>query len=261
MQNFDINNLKVAKPCLASWENMSGGDRTRFCSLCELNVYNISEMTAAEVQALIGTSGGRVCGRIHKRADGTVLTRDCPVGLRKYRQQAAKYYGAALSTILGLFSAGFAQTDQKKSERVPDSGAVKAVKKPLPDEYAMLQGTVMDVHGAVVPGVIVVITSNNEKKEKNTVITNDEGVYRTAIPASDSFNIEVKKVPGFKPFKDEGLSFGSFWHGKGRTVDIILQVDDSFTVGLLMITDTPLEVKDASVTNTTQKRKLEKLPF
>ncbi|HEV7644757.1 MAG TPA: carboxypeptidase-like regulatory domain-containing protein [Pyrinomonadaceae bacterium] len=257
MQNFDINDLKVAKPCPVGWENMSGDDRTRFCSLCELNVYNISEMTAAEVRSLIGKSGGRVCGRIYKRADGTVLTRDCPVGLSKYRKRVAKYSGAVLGAILGLFSAGFAQADQKKSERAPDSAAVKAAKKPVPDGYAMLQGTVMDVHGAVVPGVRVVITSNNEKKEKNIVITNNEGIYRAAIPAASSFDIEVK-VPGFKSFENKDLSFDN---GKDRSVDIILQIDESFIVGLLAITETPLEVKDASVTNTIQKRKLEKLPF
>ncbi len=239
---------------------MSGDDRTRFCDLCELNVYNISEMTAAEVRSLIGNSGGRVCGRVYKRADGTVLTRDCPVGVSKYRKRVAKYSGALLGAILGLFSAGFAQTDQKKSERVPDSAAVKAAKKPLPDGYAMLHGTVTDVNGAIVPGMIVVITSNNGK-EKFTVMTNDEGVYRAAIPAFGSFDIEVKEKPGFKPFKDEGLSFDSFDREKSRTIDIILQVDDAFTVGLLMITETPLEVKDAGVTNTIQKRKLEKLPF
>jgi hypothetical protein len=257
MQNFDINDLKVAKPCPVGWENMSGDSRTRFCSLCELNVYNISEMTATEVQDLIENSGGRVCGKVYKRADGTVLTRDCPVGLSKYRKRVAKYSGAVLGAVLSLFSAGFAQTDQKKQTGVPDNTIVKASEKPVPDGYAILRGTVLDVHGAIVPGVRVVITSNNEKKEKITVISDDEGVYRASIPAFDTFDIEVK-VPGFKPYKGEGLSLDK---GKGRIVDIILQMDGSLTVGLLMIDESPLEVKDASVTNTVQKRKLEKLPF
>ncbi len=107
---FNINSLRVAAPCSMGWENMAGDERKRFCSSCELNVYNISEMTGTEVRALIGRSPGRICGRIYRRFDGTVITRDCPTGVRALRKRAAQFAGAAFSTILGLFSVSFAQT-------------------------------------------------------------------------------------------------------------------------------------------------------
>lgn len=60
---------------------MTGDERKRFCSLCKLNVYNISAMTLPEAEKLITEAEGRVCVRMFRRADGTVITQDCPVGL------------------------------------------------------------------------------------------------------------------------------------------------------------------------------------
>jgi hypothetical protein len=59
---------------------MTGDDRVRFCNACNLNVYNFASMTSKEVRSLI--TNGRVCGRLYRRVDGTLITRDCPVGLR-----------------------------------------------------------------------------------------------------------------------------------------------------------------------------------
>src|ERR1700733_11735163 len=116
MQNFDVNKLKVAQPCPTNWESMDGNDRVRFCQLCELNVYNISEMTAAEIELLFANSSRRICARLFKRADGTVLTQDCPVGLNKYRKRLAKYYSAVLGAVLTLFSVSYSQTASKPKE-------------------------------------------------------------------------------------------------------------------------------------------------
>jgi hypothetical protein len=110
-QNFDINKLRVAAPCPMNWEQMNGDERKRFCSLCQLNVYNFSEMTTDEVQKLVAESEGRICGRLYKRADGTVLTKDCPVGFRAYRKRVARFAGATLGAILGLFSISYGQKE------------------------------------------------------------------------------------------------------------------------------------------------------
>jgi hypothetical protein len=80
---------------------MVGDDRVRFCGLCKLTVYNISEMPAAEAEDLIRNAEGRMCIRMYQRRDGTVLTRNCPVGIRAvYRR-----LGYALSFIM-VFALG-----------------------------------------------------------------------------------------------------------------------------------------------------------
>ena len=83
IQKINIQNIRVASPCPADWNTMAGDDRIRHCSECNLNVYNLSAMTEREVQRLIANSQGRVCGRFYRRADGTILTQDCPRGLRR----------------------------------------------------------------------------------------------------------------------------------------------------------------------------------
>src|SRR5262249_24890411 len=59
---------------------------------CERVVYNLSGMRAAEALALIRQKEGCWGVRLLRRADGTILTADCPEGLRsrldKYRRRA-----------------------------------------------------------------------------------------------------------------------------------------------------------------------------
>ena len=77
-----LNNLKIAAPCKAKWGDMRGDDRMRFCDACSKNVYNLSDLMASEAVALIQEAEGHLCVRLYRRSDGTVLTADCPVGLR-----------------------------------------------------------------------------------------------------------------------------------------------------------------------------------
>ncbi len=74
-----LDNIKIASPCSADWDEMMGNERTRFCGECKLNVYNLSGMSQREAENLLLNSEGRLCVRFYKRADGTILTKYCPV--------------------------------------------------------------------------------------------------------------------------------------------------------------------------------------
>jgi hypothetical protein len=69
-------------------------------------------MTAAEVSALIVETEGRLCARIYRRADGTVLTSDCPVGAakipprRRYRRALALGLILPALAVAGLMARG-----------------------------------------------------------------------------------------------------------------------------------------------------------
>ena len=106
MSRFDtpLNNIKVASPCSADWEGMFGNERKRFCGDCKLNVYNISGMTRTEAERLLEQSEGRLCVRYYRRADGTILTKDCPVGWAKVRQRTSMIATAALSMIVSFLA-------------------------------------------------------------------------------------------------------------------------------------------------------------
>lgn len=85
-QNFiPLEALQVASLCRADWNLMQGDDRARFCQSCAKHVYHLSGMTRAEAEQLIRSHEGEICIRLSRRADGTVITDNCPVGLRATR--------------------------------------------------------------------------------------------------------------------------------------------------------------------------------
>ena len=106
--NNPLDNVKVASPCSADWNEMIGDARKRFCGECKLNVYNLSEMSKVDAEQLLIQSEGRVCVRFYQRADGTVLTQDCPVGWQAVKNRVSKVSAAVASLVIGLFgSLGF----------------------------------------------------------------------------------------------------------------------------------------------------------
>jgi hypothetical protein len=111
-----LENLKIASPCSVSWASMTGDERVRACAQCRLNVYNISEMTRAEAEALIAEKEGKLCVRIYRRADGTILTRDCPVGLRAARLKLARMFAAAAALIASV-AGGFGLRGKPETPR------------------------------------------------------------------------------------------------------------------------------------------------
>jgi hypothetical protein len=97
-----LETIRVASPCNAAWDEMTGTDRVRFCHLCQKNVYSLSQMTRRQAEALVEQREGSLCVRLYRRADGTVLTEDCPVGLRAVRRQAAVLVGGVAAGFLAL---------------------------------------------------------------------------------------------------------------------------------------------------------------
>jgi hypothetical protein len=81
--------VRIASPCPASWDGMEGDDRSRFCGQCRLHVYNLSDMKTAEAEAFLAEVTGRTCVRYYQRSDGTVMTKDCPIGLAAVRRRFA----------------------------------------------------------------------------------------------------------------------------------------------------------------------------
>lgn len=108
-EGFSLEGLRIASPCKADWGAMAGDDRVRYCGQCQKNVYNLSGMPRDEAEALVQGAEGRVCVRMYRRADGTVLTADCPEGVsRKRRRRLAIVAGsgamaAASAVAYGAF--------------------------------------------------------------------------------------------------------------------------------------------------------------
>lgn len=101
-----LDNVKVASPCNESWDGMVGDERVRFCLQCEKNVFNLSAMTSDEAEALLASRSGELCVRYYQRADGTIMTTDCPVGVkRKRRKKLALAVAGAGAMAFGAMTA------------------------------------------------------------------------------------------------------------------------------------------------------------
>src|SRR4051812_959415 len=125
--NLDIlDRVHVASPCPARWEDMEGDEQRRFCDQCRLHVYNLSAMTRAEATALVSGAEGRLCAGFFRRADGTILTSDCPIGLRAARAAAAaalRRIAAAVALVVGaVLSLG---TGREQRVEAPAGAAVR----------------------------------------------------------------------------------------------------------------------------------------
>ena len=99
-----LNSIKIASPCSADWNAMVGNERQRFCGQCKLNVYNLSGMTRREAENLIVNSEGRLCARFYRRADGTIITRDCPVGWAAAKKRMSRVWTAVASVFITALS-------------------------------------------------------------------------------------------------------------------------------------------------------------
>ena len=103
MARIALEQIRIATPCDADWDEMTGDDRARFCGSCQKNVYNISDMTREEATDMVTQREGDICVRFYQRADETVLTADCEVGLAAVARRFKRLCGALLA-FLGFFT-------------------------------------------------------------------------------------------------------------------------------------------------------------
>jgi hypothetical protein len=141
--------LRIASPCKASWAEMVGDERVRYCGLCAKNVYNFSAMTRAEAAALVRERTGELCVRMYKREDGTVMTSDCPVGAKKKRVRRLLVLGAGVGAAAAASAFGFTTTSTTGAI-APRGVHVEHVEVPVPST-AYMMGDVAAVGTAAVP--------------------------------------------------------------------------------------------------------------
>lgn len=103
--NSPLDNIRIAAPCGVDWDSMFGDERVRFCGQCKLNVYNLSDMTKSEAEQLVNRADGRLCIRYYMRRDGSILTNNCPVGLRRIKRRLSRV-ATAIGSALVSFLAG-----------------------------------------------------------------------------------------------------------------------------------------------------------
>lgn len=142
-----LDRVRVASPCNARWDEMVGDERVRFCLSCEKNVYNLSAMPAVEAERLLREKlGGELCVRFFQRADGTILTEDCPVGVRKKRRKklalAVAGAGAMAVAATSMLTRAECKHMQGAIAVSPPERVEETMGKPAPPPHVAVMGTV-----------------------------------------------------------------------------------------------------------------------
>lgn len=238
---------------------MEGGGRVRFCRLCSLNVYDLSGMTAAEAEALLTKTEGRLCGRITRRADGTVLTKDCPVGVRALRRRATRAAGAAFAALLSLCSLAFGQAKTQKLS-CEGGGGVKVERKDskkggAKPETATLSGVVLDPNDARVPAGEVVLTDEATKKEFKASVSEDGAFSFASLPAG-KYTLRVSS-PYFTALAVEHFEVAA---GEELTLTASLAVGETLT-GVVVVNVPPQDIETKGGKTTFRGRALTDLPL
>ncbi|HEX7139782.1 MAG TPA: carboxypeptidase-like regulatory domain-containing protein [Vicinamibacterales bacterium] len=201
----EIDGLRIATPCSTSWELMEGDERVRHCAVCSLNVYNFAEMTREEVQALLARTEGRVCARLYRRADGTVLTRDCPKGLPELRHRASRVAAAAMAALLSVPAFAFGGS-KKACVRTHGSKVNLTTEQVATTQPAAFTGAVV-LDDNPLPGVTVTLRNEATKREF-TFVTDNDGTFRITALNDGIYRVELA-LSGLKPTSIEHLELKS----------------------------------------------------
>ncbi|HJZ65671.1 MAG TPA: carboxypeptidase-like regulatory domain-containing protein [Candidatus Acidoferrum sp.] len=175
--------IRIASPCSADWNRMSGDDRLRFCPECQLNVYNFSAMQSGEIEALVSAKTGRLCARFYQRPDGTMLTQDCPVGFRAALLRATRLASASLSAIIALSQINPAKAQVRSSKSLVQ---IQAVSSELIVE-------VVDRSGAVITNARIAVTDDGSNAPFETM-TGERGRATLSLRSNASYSIKITSL-------------------------------------------------------------------
>ena len=254
MKTDIVNRLRIASPCPISWAQMTGNDRVRFCQVCNLNVYNIAELTRSEATALVGETEGRFCARLFRRSDGTVITRDCPVGLRAVRRRVARRTAAIFATVVALSSAVFGQKPAKKDDS-SCKPQVTISRKQSDTEAGVVTGTILDPVGAVVAGARIRL--ERKSKESHNATSDDDGCFRITASNAGVYDLVVETA-GFEQLKVAQMSIAS-----KETVNVTLILTPEATtvlVGVIGI-DPMIDTSKPGGTTIITREMIQRLPI
>ena len=224
-----LDRLYVASPCFADWEAMAGDNQARFCDQCQLNVYNISAMTTTQAEGLIAQTEGRLCTRLFRRADGTIITQDCPVGIRAIRRRVSRTACAVLGAILSVFTS---RTLMLADHNNCSHYKAKVIKLASPVDRPSIQGTVHDLTKQTLADVTVTLT-NDKTEQKHTVKTNEKGQFGFSALPPGKYSISIW-APGFATFKKRDINMKA---SKGFELTVVLQL--GMTGGAALLPATP----------------------
>lgn len=232
-----LKDLRVEKICTEDWGEMSGNEQVRFCSHCSLNVNNISEMSRAEALRLVKKSKGRLCVRYvqHPKTKAPVFANKL-YQITRRTGVAAGMLGATLAASSMTYAQGNVFEPKTITELPTALKKANQTDAEKPKEKTtgtgMISGVITDPVGAVIPGSIVSLKSENTKQ---TIRSDENGFYKFKNLPFEKFEITVNS-PGFSEFKNSQVFLTKA--NSPRKFDASIDIDGSSITGMIVVATT-----------------------
>ncbi len=208
MKTKRLDVIQHANPCSEDWGRMVGDDWVRHCPKCGQNVYNLSAMTGGEAERLLHKHEGRICTKLYRRQDGSVLTQRCPSSVRRIWGQALGYAAAA----------GFAAAPAWAHDGCPRSRATIS-SSPHEGEAASVEGVVADSRGPRIPGAWIEI-HNTAEAVVATATTDELGRFEISSLAPGAYSFTAHSE-GFVTYRCGPLELKG---GESARLEITLEL-------------------------------------
>jgi hypothetical protein len=139
MARLSLTDLRLGFKCTQRWDDMVGDERVRLCAGCDRQVFNLSEMTRAEAEAVLATHGVTPCVRFYRRPDGTVMTSDCPSGVRPAPRRLAVVATSLAASATLAAPAAMADPPADSTDDA-GSGSAEPPDRPITIDKEYIQG-------------------------------------------------------------------------------------------------------------------------
>jgi hypothetical protein len=243
-----LDSIDVPVPCDKSWDEMLGGDVSRFCSSCEKDIYNISAMTRREAKKLLFQSSESVCIRLEKEADGRIKT------LKKQLHQITRQVPLAAGVLTAsLILSGAANAQKKKIETAKITVTQIADAK---NSKPTISGIITDSNGAVIPSVKVILR-NVKDNSTNFTVSDADGFYEFRNVEPAIYEIEIAEQNGFKKFIYNNLVVAS-----EKSLDLKIALESEQIVDHHFIeNNVPVTTETPPIDDKITPRQIESLPI
>jgi ankyrin repeat protein len=223
-----VDSLRVSSPCTESWDAMTGNNKVRFCSHCDLNVNNLSEMSRKEAMRFVQKSDGKICVRYIKNPKT-----NAPVFAEKLYQisRRAGIAAGVLGASLAVSAVSYAQGRVSISNNLETQTEITQNKQSQNEKKAgntaSISGTVIDPNGAVIPNATVSISG---KSFNRIITTNENGDYLFSQIPAEEYSLKVESG-GF----DTKKMSVSVSEGRETVANATLEVGEQFVIMGVMV--------------------------
>jgi hypothetical protein len=187
-------------------------------------------MRSAEIESLVRNREGRLCARFYARPDGTLLTQNCPVGLRTKVRRLSRAAAAMLSAATAAMSPTFA---------MGQTGATSSPSTQSQRLESSLLLKVTDQTGAVISKAKVSLL-DREKKSLYEGVTDPTGQVLISHLVPGAYSVIVT-ASGFTTYRLEAEVRAS------QTRKITMKIDVGATMGVIVVTGGPVETEPVRI--------------